>query len=133
MSFLKKVAKGAGKFLSGAGKVSGSILKPIGKITGALDRATGGALGAAVFSNPLGAKLKAGYEVAKIGSKTASGIGKALTDVSKTGDVKGLVKAGKEAQQSFGRGREIVQNVRRDTEGQPRFGNLDIGLGSLAG
>lgn len=133
MSFLKKVAKGAGKFLSKAGGVSGKILGGIGKISGGLDRATGGALSTALFTNPLGAKLKAGYEVAKIGSKTASGLGKALTDVSKTGNVKGLVKAGKEAQQSFGRGREIVQNVRRDTEGQPRFGNMDIGLGSLAG
>jgi hypothetical protein len=128
MSFLKKIAKGAGKFLSTAGKVSGSILKPIGKVTGAVDRATGGLLGAAVFSNPLGVKLKAGYELGKIGSKTASGLGKALEG----GKVKDIVKAGKEAQQSFGRGREILQNVRRETAGSAP---LDIGqpIGGLGG
>lgn len=120
MSFLKNFGKGVGKVLSTAGKVSGSILKPVGKITGALDRATGGVLGATVFSNPLGAKLKAGYELAKIGSKTASGVGKAIEG----GNVKDVVKAGKMAQQSYGRGKEILQGVRRETAGKAP---LDIG------
>lgn len=128
MSFLKKIGKGVGKFLSTAGKVSGSILKPVGKVTGALDRATGGLLGATVFSNPLGQKLKAGYELAKIGSKTASGLGKAIEG----GKPQDIIKAGKMAQQSFGRGREIVQNVRRETAGSAP---LDIGqnIPGLAG
>ena len=124
MSFFKKITKGAGKFLSKVGDVSGKILGGgIGKATGILDKATGGLLGAALISNPLGAKVKAGYELAKAGSKAAKSVGGAL----EKGDV---LKAAKEVQRSGPMLRQDFRNVRS----MPSTANLDIaGLGGVGG
>ena len=123
MSFFKKITKGAGKFLSKAGDISGKILGGgIGKVTGALDRATGGLLGAALISNPLGSKVKAGYELAKAGSKAAKAVGGALEKGK-------IVEAAKEVQRSA----PALQRGFRDVRAMPGSANLDIGAASIGG
>ena len=150
MSFLKKIAKGikkGGSFLrKGAEFVQGNFFKPISKITGKADELTGGLLKQTLMNIPIGKDLISSYQAGKETARLAKDVGKSV----EKGDVQGVSRAITEARRRVANNPTILESMpeamRRDVLGnqyrpnsipqrqpQPRFGNMDIGMGSLAG